>query len=77
LRDAGYDVTETGTTQRILANAIVDELVTLADGSFGPATQGSTEAVSRRTTHAGIVTVVKFDLRVPDVTPDQGTRIAP
>jgi hypothetical protein len=76
LRDAGYDVTEIGQTQRILPHAITDELA-LADGSFGPVTEGSTMPVTRRVTHAGIATVVKFDLRVPAAPPDQGMRIAP
>jgi hypothetical protein len=65
LRDAGYDVTETGQTQRILPHAMVEELVTLADGSFGPVTEGSTMPVTRRVTHAGIATVLKYDLRMP------------
>ena len=64
LRAAGYEVTETGTTQRILPHAVVEELVAHADGSFGPVTEGSTMPVTRRVTHAGIATVVKFDLRM-------------
>jgi hypothetical protein len=65
LRDTGYDVTVIGQTQRILPHAVVEELVAHADGSFGPVTEGSTMPVTRRVTHAGIATVVKYDLRVP------------
>jgi hypothetical protein len=65
LRDAGYDVTEIGQTQRMLPHAMVEELVTHADGSFGPVTEGSTMLVTRRVTHAGLATVVQYDLRMP------------
>jgi hypothetical protein len=65
LRDAGYDVTEIGQTQRILPHASVEELVTLADGSFEPVTEGSTMPVTRRVTHAGLATAVQYDLRMP------------
>jgi hypothetical protein len=47
------------------AHALVEELLTLADGSFGPVTEGLTMPVTRRVTHAGIVTVTEFDLRMP------------
>jgi len=60
-----------------LLHALVEELLTLADGSFGPLTEGSTRPVTRRVTHAGIATVLEYDLRVPAAPPDQGTRIAP
>jgi hypothetical protein len=47
LRAAGYDVTETGQTQRILPQAIVEELVILPDGSAAPPIENSSRPVTR------------------------------
>jgi hypothetical protein len=65
LRKLGYIVNETGDAQRILPNAIVEELVTFADGTTAPLTENSTRPVTRRLTHAAIATVTEFDLRMP------------
>jgi len=50
--------------------AIVEELVMHSDGSYAPLTEGSTQPVMRRVTHAGLATVLQYDLRVPAVPQD-------
>jgi hypothetical protein len=40
-------------------------------------TTRSTWPITHVTTHEGIVTTTVFDLRMPDLPPDQGWRIAP
>lgn len=72
LRAAGYLVTETGTTQRILPHAIEQRFVVGAGGDLELATAGSTRPISRVTTHAGIVTTTVYDLRVSDQPPGRG-----
>src|SRR5712671_561873 len=57
LRGLGYDVTETGETERILPTAITEQLCLGADGALEPMTAGSTRPVAMTTTHAGIVKV--------------------
>jgi hypothetical protein len=70
-------VTEIRQSQRILPHAIGDKYVIGAGGDLELATAGSTRPISQTVTHAGIVTTTVFDLRVPDLLPDQGMRIAP
>jgi hypothetical protein len=65
LRDLGYVVEQTGETQRILPHAIMENLTTTSSGALIPATEGSTQPVTRRVTHAGIATVIQYDLRMP------------
>jgi hypothetical protein len=77
LRDNGYEITETGTTQRILPHAIEDKYVIGAGGDLELVTAGSTRPITSTVTHAGIVTMMVYELRVPAVPPDQGTRIIP
>ena len=47
-----------------------------SSGALVPATEGSTRPVTTRT-HAGIVKVDQYELRIPSAPPDQGMRIAP
>ncbi|MBR1298543.1 hypothetical protein [Bradyrhizobium sp. AUGA SZCCT0042] len=77
LRAAGYEVTEIGTTQRILPHAVEQRFVVGAGGELELATAGSTRPISHVVSHAGVVITTVFDLLVPDVLPDQGRRIAP
>jgi hypothetical protein len=78
LRDNGYEVTEIGTTQRILPHAIEDKYVIGAGGDLELVTAGSTQPITQTVTHAGIVTTTVYELRMPTtVSPDQGTRIVP
>ena len=65
LRKLGYFVERTGQTQRILPNAITEELELSASGAMVPVTAGSTRPVTTRITHAGLATVVQYDLRLP------------
>jgi hypothetical protein len=65
LRSMGYIVEPIGETPRILAHAITEELTTTSSGAMVPVTEGSTRAVTRRVTHAGLATVVQYDLWLP------------
>jgi hypothetical protein len=65
LRSMGYIVEQTGETLRILPHAIVESLTTTTSGTLIPATEGSTRSVTTRVTHAGIATVIQYDLRMP------------
>jgi hypothetical protein len=65
LEGQGYIVERIGETQRILPHAIVENLTTTSSGALVPVTEGSTRPVSTRITHAGIATVVQYDLRLP------------
>ena len=56
----GFDVTEAGEGERILAAAIVEHFVTRADGQLEPLIEGSTKPVAETRTHAGIVRVRRF-----------------
>jgi hypothetical protein len=76
LRDNGYEVSEVGTTQRILPHAIEDKYVIGTGGVLELATAASTQPITRTVSHAGVVTTTAYQLRVPAVPPDQGTRIA-
>jgi hypothetical protein len=60
LRAAGYQITEIGTTQRILPHAVEQRFVIGAGGELAAATTGSTRPISH--TYAGIVTATVFDL---------------
>jgi hypothetical protein len=63
LRQAGYEVTEIGSTQRILPHVIEQKFTIGTGGELELATAGSTRAISQIRTHAGIVTTKVFDLR--------------
>ena len=52
-------------TQGILPHAIAENLTTTSSGALVSATEGSTQPVSTRVTHAGIATVIQYDLRMP------------
>jgi len=60
LRGLGYDVTEDGETERILAGAITEQFCMGADGQLEPLISGSTRPVAQTVTHAGIVKVMRF-----------------
>jgi hypothetical protein len=60
----GYDVTEAGEGERILAGAIVERFTRRADGEL-VLTEGSTRAVAETRTHAGIVTVRRYSFTMP------------
>jgi hypothetical protein len=59
LRELGYDLTEIGETDRILAGAIVERFSRRADGELVPAV-GSTRPIAETRTHAGIVRVKRY-----------------
>jgi hypothetical protein len=77
LRQAGYTVTETGTTQRILAHAIGQDFVIGAGGEMELATAGSTRPITSRVSHAGIINTVVYELIDPGIPPDLAMRIVP
>jgi hypothetical protein len=77
LRQAGHEVTETGTTQRILPHAIVQNFVIGAGGELELATAGSTRPITSRDSHAWIVVTTVYELREPTIPPDPAMRIAP
>jgi hypothetical protein len=54
-----------GKTQRILPHAIVEKFETSSSGALVTAAEGSTKPVTTRVTHAGIATVLQYDLRMP------------
>jgi hypothetical protein len=47
VRKLGYDVTEIGEGERILATAIVERFVIRADGELEPVTEGSTKQIRK------------------------------
>jgi hypothetical protein len=65
LRQAGYDVTEMGEGERILATAIVERFVARADGEFEQLTEGSTNPIALTVTHGGIVKVRRYAFSMP------------
>jgi hypothetical protein len=65
LRGLGYIVERTGESQRILPNAIVEKFETSSSGALVAAVENSTKPVTTRITHAGLATVVQYDMRLP------------
>jgi hypothetical protein len=65
LRGLGYDLTEIGETQRIVATAIVQRLVIGADGEHQVLTEGSTRPMTSTVTHAGICRVQPYAFKLP------------
>jgi hypothetical protein len=65
LRGMGYIVEQTGQTQRILPHVIVEKFETSSSGALVTAVEGSTKPVTTRVTHAGLTTVVQYDLWGP------------
>jgi hypothetical protein len=61
----GYTVTKTGTSERILPNAITQKFETSSSGALIPATEGSTRPVTVTVTNAVIAVVEQYDLRMP------------
>jgi hypothetical protein len=61
----GYVVTEIGETQRILAHAITENLITSSSGALIAATENSTRPVTVQVTQPGLATVIQYDLRMP------------
>ncbi|WP_314961485.1 hypothetical protein [Bradyrhizobium cosmicum] len=76
LRDAGYTVTETGTSSRILPHVVRQELTTNRDGELVALTEGSTRAVKVVIINAGIAAVIEYDLSEPPAAQVPGRRIA-
>jgi hypothetical protein len=65
VRDLGYVVEHMGQSQRILPHAITERFETSSSGGLVTATEDSTKPVTTRITHAGLATVVQYDLRLP------------
>jgi hypothetical protein len=66
LRQMGYDVEATGQSrERMIPNAITEQLVRTSSGAFAFASQGSTAKIALRVTHAGLVLVDEFRLHAP------------
>jgi hypothetical protein len=65
LRELGYIVVPTGTTERILPMAVRQAMTVSSSGALIAATENSTRPVSMVITNAGLATVETFDLRVP------------
>ncbi|MEH2547126.1 hypothetical protein V1283_003771 [Bradyrhizobium sp. AZCC 2262] len=60
LRKLGYTVEANGEGERILPAPITEQLVIGVNGEIEPTTAGSTRAIARTVTHAGIVNVNRF-----------------
>jgi hypothetical protein len=61
----GYDVTEAGEGERILAGAIVERFSRRAVGAPVPVTVGATRPIAETRRHAGIVTVKRYSFTMP------------
>jgi hypothetical protein len=61
----GYVVTEIGETQRILAHAITENLITSSSSALIAATENSTRPVTVQVTQPGLATAIQYDLRMP------------
>jgi hypothetical protein len=61
LRALGWRVERTGESERILPCAVSQKFTTRADGELVPFTEGSSAPVSVQVTHAGIVTVERYE----------------
>jgi hypothetical protein len=59
-RGLGYDVTEIGEGQRILATPIEERLTLTSCGVLELLTEGSTKPVAQVRTHAGIARVMRY-----------------
>ncbi|WP_334406066.1 hypothetical protein [Bradyrhizobium sp. AZCC 2289] len=57
LRELGYDLTEIGETERILAGAVVERF---KNGELEPLIEGSTKPVAQIVTHAGICKTARY-----------------
>jgi hypothetical protein len=64
LRKLGYNVTEMGEGERMLAIAIVERFVLRADGELEPLIAGSTRPVASTVTHAGICKVKRYGFEI-------------
>jgi hypothetical protein len=60
LRQLGYDVSEIGDGERILAAAITEHFTLNADGEFEPLVEGSTKPVAQTRRLVGIVKVKRY-----------------
>jgi hypothetical protein len=60
LRQLGYNVTEIGETQRILAHAITQRLTFSSSGAYEEMRQGSTKAVAQVRHRAEIARVLRY-----------------
>jgi hypothetical protein len=65
LRQAGYDLTDAGVGERLLANAIETRLTLTSSGGYELMTEGSTKPVASIVRHAGIVPVKRFTFSIP------------
>jgi hypothetical protein len=65
LEEQGYIVGKIGTSERILAGAIVERFARRKDGSLSPLTEGSTVVADEVRRHAGIVKVEVFEAILP------------
>ncbi|WMT78842.1 hypothetical protein [Bradyrhizobium sp. Ash2021] len=61
----GYDLTEAGEGERILAGAVVERFIRRKDGELEPITPGSTAAVAEVRNHAGVVSVKRYSFTMP------------
>ena len=78
MRQAGYEVTKVGTTQRIIPIAISQKFVIGDGGELLPLTEGSTRPVTSVVTHAGVRTVHQYELAQSATMPeDPAKRIVP
>jgi hypothetical protein len=64
LEGLGYIVARTGETQRIKPHSIVEKFENSSSGARVTAVENSTKPVTTRMTHAGLATVVQYDLRM-------------
>jgi hypothetical protein len=60
LRELGYDVTEIGEGEGIVAHAVAQKLTLTSCGVFEEMTPGSTKPVVQMRTHAAIVCILRF-----------------
>jgi hypothetical protein len=64
LRRLDYQLRDEGTGERILAHAIKTPMTLNADGTMSPLTEGSTQAVTIKVTHAGIVRTERWSFLI-------------
>jgi hypothetical protein len=65
LRSRGFPMKAEPHGQRILHYAVTEKFVVNADGSLGPLTEGSTEAVTSVVHHPGVVAVKRWSFAAP------------
>lgn len=72
MRALGYTVILTGEGQRVLTSAITEKFAMTSSGAFEPIVEASPKPVATTVTHAGVVTVLRYEA-IPPTDPVQRT----